>query len=220
MTVEKRTKQEHPSYGMLKIARTRGGNPNLFGSSIPHDEKIEITISHGYVERDLNNDWYHSKGRRIIEIEMSPSQFAEAITSLNMGSGIPCTILYEDGKKIEACDFTDKRKQFDNEMETKAKELYDVLNKLTADTEEILNNKKSITKGDRETIQSGIDSLKQEILFNLPFMLEQFQEQMDKTVVEAKMAIEATIQRKVRELGVQSLEDFQNIQLIDNKQNQ
>ena len=32
------------------------------------------------------------EGSEIIEIEMSPAQFAEAITSLNIGCGVPCTI--------------------------------------------------------------------------------------------------------------------------------
>ena len=67
---------------MLAFSRRTGGKNHLFGSSIEHNNVIAMTLRHGEVTRELNTDWYH--GDKIIaEIEMSYSQFAEAISSMN-----------------------------------------------------------------------------------------------------------------------------------------
>ena len=76
----------HPAYGMLSFSRRSGGKQSLFGSSIEHKDVIAMTLRHGEVTRNLSSDWYH--GTEVIaEVEMSYAQFAEAITSMNMGSG-------------------------------------------------------------------------------------------------------------------------------------
>ena len=76
---------------MLSFHRTRSSHASaLFGSSIKHKDTIRLEISHGELERGLNHDWYHAN-KCIVECEMSQSQFAEAITSMNMGDGVPVT---------------------------------------------------------------------------------------------------------------------------------
>ncbi len=48
---------------------------------------------------------------------MSYSQFAEAITSMNMGSGVPVAIRWtEKDGRIPECDFVSKREQFADEF--------------------------------------------------------------------------------------------------------
>lgn len=86
----------HPSFGMLSFSRAHGGHSNLFGSSIQHRDTIHMVLKEGTVSRDLNEDWYFG-GPEIVEVEMSQSQFAELITSMNMGSGVPCTIKFIKG---------------------------------------------------------------------------------------------------------------------------
>lgn len=56
---------------------------------------IRLTISNGFMEREDSQDRYYVKTSRkkcIVEVDMSYTQFAEAITSLNMGDGVPVTI--------------------------------------------------------------------------------------------------------------------------------
>ena len=45
-----------------------------------------------------------------------------AITSMNQGSGVPVTIRYIQGERIEDCPFVDKRQQFEKEFEENIKE--------------------------------------------------------------------------------------------------
>lgn len=79
------------------------------------------------------------------------------------------------------------------------------LENLTKRAEEILEDRKAPTKTKKEEILNSIDLLKQEIYSNIPFMAEQFNKQMDKTVSEAKGEVEAFVDSKVHSLGIEGL---------------
>ena len=116
------TKTSHPSYGTLAFSRRTGGATPLFGSSIEHRDTIAMTLYHANVTRGLHEDHVYGN-KAIAEVEMSYSQFAEAITSMNMGSGVPVTIRWtEKDGKIPPCDFVSKREQFADEFKEKKKE--------------------------------------------------------------------------------------------------
>lgn len=84
-------------------------------------------LREGEVSRELNRDYYFG-GNKIVECEMSYSQFAEAITSMNMGTGIPVTIRYIQCKgNIQECPFVDKKKQYEEEFKNNLDEANDLL---------------------------------------------------------------------------------------------
>ena len=91
--------EKHESYGKISIHRIQNGNAQrLFGSDVKHHNTIQIEIKQCSVDRHLNEEWYY--GENILaEIELSPVQFAEAITNMNT-EGVPCTIRYINGKNI------------------------------------------------------------------------------------------------------------------------
>jgi ElaB/YqjD/DUF883 family membrane-anchored ribosome-binding protein len=206
-------KQEtHASYAMLQFSRVSGKNKSLFGSSIQHNDYIEMRVKPAKVERSLNTDWYFEQGLPYVEVAMSYSQFTEAITAMNQGSGVPVTVQSLNGKMVEQPDFNNKRMQFENEVKDRMATLENKLKKLTEDTEDILSNKKSLNKGDREVIVNQIKSLRQEVKSNIPFMMSMFNEQMDKTVQEAKGEIEAFTQNKINTLGLKKLEELKMLE--------
>jgi uncharacterized protein YihD (DUF1040 family) len=202
---------KHESYAMLQISRVSNGRgQNLFGSSIKHSNTITLRIKEARMDRHLNRDWYYG-GKEYIEIEMSYSQFAEAITSLNQGEGVPVTLKYLMGKEITECPHVDKRGEFENEFREQMEELSQKLKKLTENTELILNEKKSLNKIDKDIILNEIKMLRQEINSNIPFMATSFNEQMDKTVLEAKGEIEGFMMHKVISAGLEKLQMDQNL---------
>lgn len=217
--------EKHPSYGLLAFSRVSGGESTLFGSSIKHNERIRMEVKRARIDRHLNNDWFHESGPPIIEAEMSYAQFAEAITSMNMGTGIPITLVREQGKGIPQTDFVNKRLQFEQEFEQSMGELEERISQLTEKAEDILTNKKTVSKGDRDVILKELRSVKQQVAANLPFVQSQFNEQMDKTVQAAKSEVEAFTMRKVTELGLSSIEQLKNLEhpqpvvLIDDSTN-
>src|SRR4029077_11436755 len=96
--------REHPSYGLVHISRITGGPGahRLFGSPLAHHYgTIRLSIGSAKWIHGQHHDRYQGglKGEHI-EIEMSAAQFADMITSLNIGCGTPCTIRYLTGVEI------------------------------------------------------------------------------------------------------------------------
>lgn len=211
------TSYKHPSFGMLSFNRTHGGHSNLFGSSIQHNDTIHMVLREGVVTRGLNDDWYVGEDE-ILEVEMSQSQFAELITSMNVGTGTPCTIKYLRGKgRINEADFINKRQQITNEFKesmnermSDAKEFYD-------EVKELFTAKKSIGKGDREMILRRLANVTQGMESSSKFIFDQFQNQIDKTITEAKGEIEAFAQNKINAIAQQALvEQKEDILKLEN----
>jgi hypothetical protein len=196
--------EKHPSFGLVSFNRSSGGNNTLFGSSIQHSQTISLKIKRATHERKYNNDWYHGS-EELIEINLSQNQFAELITSFGMGEGIPCTLKYVNRERMPEPPYKSKvtivQEEFDAQLHNFGIDLKKIINNAT----DILKNKSTITKGDRELIINSINKLVQEIQSNIPFVADQFKEQMDKTITEAKSEIEAFTENKIRSTGIDAL---------------
>lgn len=199
------TRTSHPSYGTIMFNRAYGGKTPLFGSSIEHSNVIIMELRHAEIERGLNRDWVYGK-TPIAEIEMSYSQFAEAITSFGQGTGIPVTIRYtEKDGKIPPCDFVSKREQFTDEFKGKTKNAMNESQQLIQDVTDLFSQKKALTKADKEAVISKLRKLSMDLGCNLDFIADQFNEQMDKTVMEAKGEIESFCQNKINAIASAAL---------------
>lgn len=200
------TKTSHPSYGTLAFSRRTGGRGTpLFGSSIEHRDTIAMTLYHADITRGLHYDSIYGD-KKIVEVEMSYSQFAEAITSMNMGSGVPVTVRWtERDGCIPDCDFISKREQFADEFKEKRKEVTMESQQIIKDVTELFNQKKTLTKSDKQEILSKLNKLSMEIGCNMDFIADQFNEQMDKTVMEAKGEIESFCQNKINSIASAAL---------------
>ena len=201
---DKKKSEKHESYGMIGFNRAYGGERYLFGSSIPHSNVITLTIREGELNRDLNRDWYFG-GRRLIEIAMSESQFAELITSFGHGEGVPCTLKEVMGERKEECPFENKRIQFENEVKEHIEEIHQDTEKLIKEVAYLFNEKKTLNKADKEKVTDLLNKINREIKSNTPFIMSQFNEQMDKTVKEAKGEVEAFTQNKMHSLALEAL---------------
>lgn len=204
------TRVSHPSYGTLLFSR-RSGNvaTPLFGSSIKHKDVIAMKLYHADITRRLHEDSIY--GNKVIaEVEMSYSQFAEAITSMNMGTGVPVTIIEtEKDGRIPPCNFTDKRMQFNEEFKEKRRKVTEDSQNLISEIAALFSEKKSLTKADKENILNKLHHLNMNIGSDMDFISDQFNEQMDKTVLEAKGEIEAFMQNKISTIA--------NAALIENR---
>lgn len=212
------TETTHPSYGTLCFNRThKNSKTPLFGSSIEHGDTITMEVTHAAITRGLHADWFYGNAP-ILEIEMSYSQFAEAITSFGCGSGVPCTIRYtEKDGRIPECDFVSKRKQFTDEFKTKTKNAMNESQELIQDVTDLFSQKKTLTKADKESVISKLRKLSMDLGCNLDFIAEKFNEQMDKTVMEAKGEIESFCQNKINSIASAALvEHKDDILKLDN----
>ena len=202
----RRETYRHPAFGMVSFSRVMGGDNVLFGSSIKHNDRIQLKIKHGEQDRALHDDHYYGR-KTIIEIEMSYSQFAECISAMNVGDGVPCTIRYteKEGYVPAIEESNSKREQFRNEFgDTIAKAMEQVQNQINQ-IQESINNKKNFGVKDRKEIISQLQQVKYNIGCNLDFCVEQFDEQMDKSTMEAKGEIEAFCQNKINSIAQAAL---------------
>ena len=195
-------KERHISYGTINLSSASARNVKLFGSSILHNGLIMLTINTAYIMRDLSNDWIYAD-RPIIEIEMSYTQFSEAITSFNKSAGVPCTITYtKDLGHLPEPPFIDKKMQFDNEFQKQIEMVSSKSSPFFAEIYKVLE-KSNMPKRDKEAIKNELQMIKQSIDSNLPFIKKQFTEQMDKTLLEVRQDIEAFVENKIRSIGLE-----------------
>lgn len=201
---------KHPSFGMISFSRQQGGKTNLFGSSIQHNNTISLVIREGQVSRGLNEDWYFGD-KEIIRVEMSQSQFAELITSMNNGSGVPCTINYIQGKgNISNADFANKQQQFNEEFKDKIDRHYEQSLSSYNEIRDLLEHKKTISKSDRGKILEKFYQATCGLKGSSKFVYSQFQEQVEKTVTEAKGEIEAFAQNKLNSIAYAAINEKQD----------
>lgn len=212
---EDKKEKTNPSYGLISFNRINRAAKSLFGSSIKHENPIQMILYHASIERSVNKDWYYPRGR-IVEIEMSQSQFADLITSFNNGNGTPCTIRFtERDGYIPECDYVNKVEQFQKEF---SNDLYDIRNDLDKSIiaiNEILETRKTLRKIDKETILSILNNVKQTIGCNSDFVLNSFNEQMERTITEAKSEIEAFMSYKVHELALEAIRETEDLKIVN-----
>lgn len=202
--------EQHESYGMMSFNRFDGGNGAFFGSSIKPDGGIEMTLKTGEVRHNLNHDWYRGK-ETIARVRMTGAQFADLITNLNMGEGVPVTLEYVHGKHMSEPPFINKRIQFEENFKQEMKEVSNQMLELTKRTEEILSRAKAPTKKEKEEILHNIAMLNQKVSSDMPFVHKSFNEQMDKTVKEAKNEIETYVNSTIHSLGMEKMSELKQL---------
>lgn len=201
--------KKHESFALLSFCRQQGNKRALFGSSIVHNNTITLKISHAEDSRDFNCHHYYGY-EEIIEVEMSATQFTDAITNMNT-EGVPVTLRYLNGETMEQTPFEGKVSQFEDEFSENIKEVLGRTGKLMKMVEEKLKAPGTISKAVRLEMAEHLYHIEQDIRANLPFVHKQFNHQMDKTMTEAKGEIEAFFTSTIHALGSKKLiEDMEN----------
>lgn len=201
-------KNTHLSFGQISFSRINGIGTKFFGSELPQDNYVQMEVHNSEIDRSLTTDrYYNTSGLPLIKVRMSSSQFAELITSMNIGSGVPCTIEMFDKKPVERLPEQESRKEFvHRKFKDRMKEFSDkiVANQIKA--KEIIK-KKTLSKQDIFDLTHQIEWLSAEVKNNIPFFAECFQETMDEVVNEAKLEVENAIQHKISTLGLTALHE-------------
>ena len=202
--------ETHESYGMVGLSRFSGGDQVYFGSSIKHSGGITLRIKGAKVERGFGRDWYFGTNL-ICEVDLSPSQFTELITNMNVGDGVPCTIKYAHNKVMEKPPFSNKRLQFEDEFKEGFTEVANQLKDITEKAEAMLKNKKPLNASERAEILDSLNKCHSFLSSHMPFMAKQFNEQMDLTVKEAKGEVDNFVTQAITRLGMEKLEDLKRL---------
>ena len=200
-------RETHPSYVMVGFYRTEGGRKKLFGSALPYvNTTIRLEIKRAERKHSLNADWFYGK-EHLISVELSPAQFAQLLTTMNAGSGVPGTLrwLAPGGEVPDVPDtHVAEHEKIRNGFEGKTRDFVKKLRKRAQEVDALLD-KPSLNKADRGLIRSILDSAVTEVASNMPFAVESFQEAAEKLAVAAKAEVDAFLSLIVTRAGLRTL---------------
>ena len=197
---------KHESYGLVQFNRINGQFRNLFGTNVDSNNAIALRIKRAQVDRHLNHNWYHERDE-LIEVILSPNQFSELLTTMNQGSGVPCTIQRVAGERMEAppehpsdiekvrMEFKERCQELDKSMNEFGQKIVDIL------------GQKSIKKGDKDEIINHLRMLHREVGSNFPYVLKCFNESTEEIVKDAKSVVDAFVTSTIAQAGIKSIED-------------
>lgn len=212
MSFSEEEREEHPSYGMVRFSRCQGNPGRLFGSSLrTHESYVTLSVGSGERIHSSGYDRYFGSMRgEFIEVDLSAAQFAELLTTMNVGAGVPCTIRRFNGKKIENPPETQVevekiRTAFKRDMKNLASRCKSDVKAV----QEILD-KKNLTKADREEILNKVNRIMMNVESDTPFMLSQFEEATEKVVQHAKAEVDAFATANVLAEGIRSIAEQLN----------
>lgn len=198
-----RIRTEHESYGQISIGRV-STNPAIacYGSDLTHGHYIALEISTSTHDRTLNHDWYHAD-KTVIRIRLTELQFAQMISSMNQGGGVPCTIERMNGKMVADPPFTSKVETVTNEFSEKAKDIGRLMDGATKRLQAMVAPGGKTTKGELVELLREFEAITREISSNMPYMHKQFIEAAEKVVAAAKMDITAHIATLTGRAGIE-----------------
>lgn len=204
---------EHPSYALIQFSRGMGTSARrLFGSALrSHYATIRMTVTRAFWEHDLHEDRYFNAGQpRLMEIEMSAAQFAELITSMNMGGGVPCTLQFFNAKHAgpgvegnieEPPDIATEVERVKANFAGDLKEMIGTMQKYRKEIEQL---SAKLPEKSKERMRVALDVMIQQLSSNVPFILEQFNEASERVVTSAKHDIEAFAMHALQMAGLQA----------------
>ncbi len=182
----------------------------MFGSELRANSCIRMTVERGVEEWSLHEKRYFSDNKPLIEVDLTAAQFAELLTSMNVGSGIPCTInrTETDWKIPHIADEEDGiHHLIKQDLKDDVAGIHDILKKLTTDLTAALSES-GLNKTKRESLLSQVSKLSVEINSNMPFVLDQYLEAAEKIQASAKAEIDAFATNAAMQLGVKRLQDL------------
>jgi len=207
--------KEEDYMGMVAWHKNMGTPRTLFGTEIKSNP-ITLTIKRAVECREYSSNWYYDK-EQLIEIEMSPIQWAEFLTSGNT-SGVPCTIVKVNGKRMSEPKTSEIVKQYSDEVETSFEKFDNSFQKIADVIKETLDSNKSMSKKTMEELLDMIDVARHKTVADAKFVKESFKEDMDKIVVKAKAEFNAYVENRVHEIGIEAIKT-DSVKFLEDKEN-
>jgi hypothetical protein len=207
MAKDHEERENHESYVMVGFSRRQGSPGRLFGSSLKtHESYVTLKVSKGERIHSLGYDrYYGGMNGDILEVDLSAAQFAELLTTMNVGSGVPGTLRRAFNKRVEPASETELEvEKIRVGFKKKMGDLASTCRQDIKDVEALLE-KKGLVKADKEAILAKFRRVMMEVESNTPFMLSQFEEATEKVVTHAKAEVDAFMTHNVVSEGLRAL---------------
>lgn len=193
----------HPAYAAISASRV-SGETVLFGSDFVHRQFVRIAIYPSEIMRSGGRDSHHPESTPLVEVSLSEAQWATFVSSMNVGSGVPCTLTRANGAAVADLPApVDRRGLFKNSAIERLDLAMNALNEMRD-----LLRETSLSKKAKDELQNKIDSVERQITQNLPYVAEQFDKHMETTTERAKIEINAFALSTVIRAGMGQVENM------------
>lgn len=204
-------KETHPAYAQISASRI-SGHAALYGSDFVHHGFVEIKISHSELNRGLSRDWPFAK-KEVVSVWLSEAQWATFVSSMNIGSGVQCTLRHINMNPVPMLPAPKKRiDQFRSEAKKTTEEAEKNLREL-ADL--IGSSNLSVVK--KKELLKKVEFASRAIGSSVDFVLKQFGEHMENVTEKAKIEIDAYINDQIKRVGITALSE-RPIKMISNNE--
>jgi hypothetical protein len=200
MIDEIRTK--HPSFGLIGISRCTG-NTALVGSEIKHTHYFHLCIKEAEKSESFGKiDFFGRKS--LIDIYLSPNQFLDIMTQLNVGDGTPCTLSYVDGIRREPPSVEQPR--IEKAAEYGKKEVLESIQKNNGLLQEIMTILEKVPNKTKAQVEQILQTIIDNQNSNANFYIQRIVDATEKSIQVAKTEIDSYVGGVVRQLGIDSLQ--------------
>lgn len=206
---DKEIKKTHSAFGLVSFHRF-SGNCKTFGSEINSNVGITLQIHEAEEVWHLHEKNYFAR-KLVAKVELSPHQFATLLTTMNMGSGVPCTIKYNNGEVEDFIDSDTTHDLIQKDLKEDVSDLSISVKKLETEMKEILE-KSTLSKANKKVLLGIVSQIRIAIDSNIPFILKQYREALDKMTSGAKAEVDAFVTNALTQLGMEKLGELKKLE--------
>lgn len=195
----------HPSFGQINASRVSVGGAgrgiSLYGTDFDHNSFIEVSIQTSELHRSLSHDRPHPR-KQVVKIAMSEAQWATFVSSMNIGSGVQCTLRFVTGQG-HIPSIKDQKKTADKFKIEMGDHLAGILEEVIAVQNAV--DELNLTKGKLDPIKSALAKIRQDIKSNLPFIEESFDRHVEEIVEKSKVEIHGYMTGLLQQIGIDAI---------------
>lgn len=194
----------HPAYACVQVTR-QTGDRILFGSDLPHNQTVCITISHAVNDRSHNHNHIHQE-KQIVEIVVSESQWASIVANAT-GKSIPATLLWDSvGGYTPEIEVVNENELFRNDMKRQVRETTAKITALTQELREALKQP-TLKKKEIERITHDLECANGNLPSNIAYVNEVFHKTIEEKTIAMKTDVESYFNAKLNEIGMNAIAD-------------
>lgn len=182
----------HPAWGMIGASRTQGTGTVLFDSDIKHQHTVRIRISTASRQRRLNHDYLHRE-QEFVEVEMSEAQWASFVSSMNIGSGVACTIRRRESDVVPGVPYEPRLGESMDEVRSAAEKAFEHVKEAFDAYAEKKN------AANLRNLKYAIENAPS----NVAFAGTSLNEHVENVVQRARADVEAMVIAKAQQLGIE-----------------
>lgn len=177
--------------GMVSWHRVMCGSARpMFGSEIATANPIYLRISGGSMSRSHSDTRYHADIKPIIEVAMTPIQWAEFLTSGNT-EGVPCTIKQRDGKQMPDVENPNIMAQFNAELKESADDVAKSTDEIIKYVQGFVDADKPMSKTKMNELIRLLKNHRLSSMNKMEYVRGEFEASMATVVMKAKSEINA-----------------------------